>query len=129
MRRFISAVAVTFALAACEQLPSPLAPTSTRTLLPNQAVSVATARAVPGEYIVVFKNEVADPATLAQTLVRAHGAAHRFTYTHALKGFAAAMSDAAAATLARNPQVAYVEQDQVMQAVTTESNDTWVLDR
>ena len=129
MRRFISAVAVTFALAACEQSPSPLAPTSTRILLPNQAVSVATARAVPGQYIVVFKNEVADPATLAQTLVRAHGAAHRFTYTHAIKGFAAAMSDAAAAALARNPQVAYVEQDQVMEAVTTEANATWGLDR
>ena len=129
MRRSILVVGVTFALAACEQSPSPLAPTSTRTLLPNQAGSVAAARAVPGEYIVVFKNEVQDPATLAQTLVRAHGAVHRFTYTHAIKGFAAAMNEAAATALARNPQVAYVEQDQVMQAVTTETNATWGLDR
>ena len=129
MRRFISLVGVTFALAACEHSQSPLAPTSARTSLPNQAAPVAAARAVPGEYIVVFKNEVQDPATLAETLIRAHGGKHRFTYTHAIKGFAAALNDAAVTALARNPQVAYVEQDQEMHAITTEANATWGLDR
>src|SRR5206468_3903768 len=75
------------------------------------------------------KDDVPDPVDLAQRLVQAHGASHRYTYSHAIKGFAAKMSDAAAVAIARNPQVAYVEQDQVMRAVTTETNATWGLDR
>jgi subtilisin family serine protease len=53
----------------------------------------------------------------------------RYTYQHALKGFAASMSAQAAAALARNPNVAYVEQDQEMYASNTQTGATWGLDR
>ena len=128
MKRFV-VLAVVVALSACESSHSSLEPTAARIQAPNQAVVAAPSEFVPGQYIVVFRNDVQDPATLAQSLIRAHGAAHRFTYTHAIKGFAATMSDAAAAALAHNPRVAYVEQDQVMHAITTETNATWGLDR
>jgi subtilisin family serine protease len=88
---------------------------------------------VPGQYIVVFQETVADPTGLARQLASAHGASLRFTYRSALKGFSARMPDAAATVLARNPNVAYVEQDQEVFAITTETmdgnGDPWGLDR
>lgn len=101
---------------------------------PEQNVSAArSAGPVPGEYIVVFKPSVADPAALAAQLVRTNGGTLRFTYTSALKGFAATLSAAAAAALAGNPLVAYVEQDQVYSVDGTQSmdanGDPWGLDR
>src|SRR5690606_30814579 len=44
-------------------------------------------------------------------------------------GFAARLSDADAARLARDPRVAYVEQDQVMTIDATQTGATWGLDR
>ncbi len=88
---------------------------------------------VPGEYIVVFQPSVADPAGLATQLLRVHGGTLRFTYTSALKGFAAALPPAAAQALAANPLVAYVEPDQVYGIDVTQSmdanGDPWGLDR
>ena len=113
MKRIAVAIGIAVALTACESSRSPIEPRRMRAGELNPAAVVAQPELVPGQYIVVFKSDVADPATLAQTLIRAHRATHRFTYTHAVKGFAASMSDVAAAALARNPQVAYVEQDLV----------------
>jgi len=100
---------------------------------PEQNVAAAQSSPVPGEYIVVFQPSVADPATLATQLVRANGGTLRFTYTSALKGFAATLPAAAAQALARNPLVAYVEQDQVYGVDVTQSmdanGDPWGLDR
>jgi subtilisin family serine protease len=100
---------------------------------PDQSVAAAQSNPVPGEYIVVFQPAVADPAALAAQLVRANGGTLRYTYTSALKGFAATLPAAAAAALARNPLVAYVEQDQVYRADVTQSmdanGDPWGLDR
>ncbi len=129
MKRIAVAIGIAVALTACESSRSPIEPRRMRAGELNPAAVVAQPELVPGQYIVVFKSDVADPATLAQTLIRAHRATHRFTYTHAVKGFAASMSDVAAAALARNPQVAYVEQDQVVHAITTETNATRGLDR
>jgi aqualysin 1 len=75
--------------------------------------SVSSSRAQ--SYIVVLRKDVADPARLATELV---GAAHgtlRFTYSHALKGFAADLPDQALEALRRNPNVSYVEADQSVQ--------------
>ena len=80
----------------------------------GQAPPAAGAR-IPGQFIVVFKDDVADAPGLARRLSAAHGAAPRFTYDGAIKGFSfklpAAAAERVAAALARNPQVAYVEQD------------------
>jgi subtilisin family serine protease len=66
-------------------------------------------------------------------LSRVNGGTLHFTYTSALKGFAATLTPAAAQTLARNPLVAYVEQDQVYSVDVTQSmdanGDPWGLDR
>lgn len=129
MKCLTALLGASLALAACESSRSPVEPRAARTPDVNYAVVTAQPEVIPGQYIVVFKADVQDPAGLAQRLIQAHGASHRRTYLHAIKGFAANMSDAAAAAIARNPQVAYVEQDQVMHAITTEANATWGLDR
>ena len=84
---------------------------------------------VAGQYIVVFRDDVADPPGLAGQLARAHGAAPTHTYQHAIKGFAARLPEPAVEALRRNPNVAYVEQDQVMSRAGTQSPATWGLDR
>jgi subtilisin family serine protease len=50
-------------------------------------------------------------------------------YESALKGFAARIPDAAAEALRRNPNVKYVEQDQIAQAGGVQSSPPWGLDR
>ncbi|HEV2801924.1 MAG TPA: protease inhibitor I9 family protein, partial [Pyrinomonadaceae bacterium] len=67
--------------------------------------------AVPGKYIVVFKDSV--PAgrvnAFAAQLAREHGGKVGFVYQHALRGFSVELSEARAIALSRNPQVEYVE--------------------
>jgi hypothetical protein len=72
------------------------------------------AESVPGAYIVVFRSYVADPPAYAQQLAATHEFELRFVYTHALRGFAASMSDKALAEVRCARGVHYVEQDQVM---------------
>jgi subtilisin family serine protease len=74
--------------------------------------SLATSRAIPGSYIVVFKAGVADAPGLARRLTAENSGALKFTYSHALQGFAADLPAKAVDALQHNPNVAYVEQDQ-----------------
>src|SRR5207247_5585035 len=68
-------------------------------------------RVIPGQYIVVFRDTVRDPVSLTQSLVKTQGGSRLHTYTSALKGFAARLSDATVAALRQDPLVAYVEPD------------------
>ena len=123
MMTSVRAVALTvLLLAACRDAQSP------------EPQLLASRRTVPGQYIVVFKRGVAHPDALARTLVGSHGGLLRHTYTTALKGFAARLSDAAVAALRRNVLVDYVEPDRVIVGVagtqTMDANgDPWGLDR
>src|SRR6266550_6301788 len=99
------------ALAACESLSNPAQTPDTP--------RASTAEAVPGQYIVVLQNSVADPATVASDLVNAAGGSLLHVYSSAIKGFAARLSAPAAAALQGNPLVASVEADQVMRADVT----------
>ncbi|MEX0691021.1 MAG: S8 family serine peptidase [Gemmatimonadales bacterium] len=110
-------------LAACQDA------TQTPDVVEAPHLSPAVSGAIPGQYIVVFNDGVADPPGLARQLVSAHGGSLRYTYEHALRGFAAELSPAAVQGLSRNPNVAYIEADQVMTAIGTQTNATWGLDR
>ncbi len=66
---------------------------------------------VPGQYIVVFYDDVAEPRGRANGLARAHGVRIGHVYQHALKGFSFAGSERAAEALAFDLDVAYVEPD------------------
>ena len=121
------AFVVSVVLAGCRDV-SNLAPST-----PRAPARSALVDADAGQYIVVFRDGVADPATLAQSLVSAHGGSLRHTYASALKGFAASLPEAAVAGLRLDPLVAYVEPDHMVQVEGTEqmdaNGDPWGLDR
>ena len=126
-RSVVLAAAAALMLGACRDATSPLAPSE---LQPAFAAGGAPhSEVIPGQYVVVFRAEVRDVPGLARQLAAAHGGSPRFVYEHALKGFAARLPEAAAAALVRNPNVAYVEQDQVARAFDMQSDATWGLDR
>jgi subtilisin family serine protease len=116
------ALAAALTLAACRDAATPTEPPSDALLSPAH-----------GQYIVVFRDAVADPPGLARELVRAHGGSLLFTYSSAIKGFAARLPEPAARAIARNPLVAYLEPDQEFRADATQSmdanGDPWGLDR
>jgi subtilisin family serine protease len=96
-----------------------------------------TADAVPGSYIVVLKDKavatragrIAAVGDRSASLARSYGAQVRQTFGAAVNGFHAGMSEAAAKRLAADPDVAYVEQDQRVSLLTTQTGATWGIDR
>ncbi len=88
--------------------------------------------AIPGSYIVVFKDHVTNPAAEAENLMQGRGGSLLRTYSSALKGFAARLPDSAISALLVNPNVAFIEQDQTVslhQITSTQNYATWGLDR
>ncbi len=86
--------------------------------------------AAPGEYVVVFKRGVGDAPGLATRLVNEQRGKLRFSYRHALKGFAAHLAPQAVEALRRNPNVAYVEPDAQATLFDAQLNPpSWGLDR
>ena len=115
----VLAAAAVLALAACADQP----PVAARS--PEAApLLAAAANGVEGRYLVIL-NEGADPAAVAA----AAGAAPRHTYTSALRGFSAALSQGQLTALRHHPAVAYVEQEQLYAYTTTQSGATWGIDR
>ena len=120
-------------IAACTD--DPVAPRRSAT---GKAVATAAARpqepdVIPNQYVILFKSEVTDVRGLATALAKVHGGTVRFTYTAALKGFAATLPAAATTALGRNPLVALVEADRIVRAGVTQTMDgaghPWGLDR
>jgi subtilisin family serine protease len=89
----------------------------------------AVPHAIPGDYIVVFKQDVQDAPGLARQLVTDHGGVLHFTYSTVLSGFAAHLSDRAVEALENNPFVERVDPDLVATATSVEPAPSWGLDR
>ncbi len=84
-------------------------------IIPAGAASASPASApagqagTTGQYIVVMNNGVSASAVTGHA--RAHGVSPSHVYSHALRGYAAPMSAAAARRLAADPHVAWVQPD------------------
>jgi subtilisin family serine protease len=122
-------------LAACQDAVAPGSPnTLAASAAPSRSSHSANSR-IPDEYIVVFTDDVSDAPGRAKALANAHGGNVHFTYTGALKGFSAHMSAQAAAAIENDPNVAYVEQDQTIEAASLASGGLqspvyqWGIDR
>src|SRR2546429_1764026 len=113
----VVALAFLAALAGCESMSNPAQQT------PDPGNRTAAVGSVPGQYIIVLQDNVADPATVARDLVTAAGGSLLHVYTSAIKGFAARLSAPPAVVLHGNPLGASVEADQVMRAHVTPSMD------
>jgi subtilisin family serine protease len=66
---------------------------------------------IPNRYIVVLKPPPSGPMAAAEVAARFAGATDIATFAHALTGFSATMSARTAADVARDAQVAYVQQE------------------
>jgi subtilisin family serine protease len=86
-------------------------------------------RAVPGQYLIVLKDEAAAAEEVAAEMSKAHGGSVLHTYRHAVKGFAARLSRTAALELSRDPRVRWVEEDGEVEPFAAQNGATWGLDR
>src|SRR2546428_681138 len=103
---------------------SPTAPSQ-----PSSSAEASPSGRIPGQYIVVLKDEVQDVDLVARALTLKYSGELLYVYRAALKGFALKVSDAAASALRSEPLVAYVEQDQEVHASTGQPNTSWGLQR
>jgi len=112
------------AFVGCQDSPLPTEP-EIDTELTALTASVRDAGIGADEWIVVFRDGTNDPPGLAKKLVADHGGTIRFTYQHALRGFAGNIPPQAIEGIRHNPNVDYVEPD----GVVTMSVGSWGLDR
>jgi subtilisin family serine protease len=117
-RTLFAPAALLAALAACGDSATGPAAAAADGAAPLHA---AVSGGIAGEYVVVLR-EGADPVSVAAVA----GVHPRHVYTAALTGFAAALNPGQLAALRHHPAVAYVEQDQVVEAA---QSVPWNLDR
>ncbi|MFL5606421.1 MAG: S8 family peptidase [Gemmatimonadaceae bacterium] len=125
MKRALTLSLVAF-VAACGDAGTPASPIAAPSA---EASSASKSAVIPGQYIVVFRDQVSDAHRRTHAKVSLSGGVLRHSYTSAIKGFSAILSPAAVAALRDDPDVAYVEQDQVMQVSSEQTGATWGLDR
>jgi subtilisin family serine protease len=87
-------------------------------------LSAASGKGIPGEYIVVL-NDGAD----ARSVAAVAGVSPKHVYTTALDGFSATLNQGQLVALQHNPNVKWIEQDQVATVSGTQTGATWGLDR
>ncbi len=80
----------------------------------SAAAAPAGSQKVPGQYIITFKDNVADVDGLTGRLAAQHGLGVLHTYKSALKGFAATVPSSRLADLQANPNVASIVQDEIV---------------
>lgn len=113
-----------FLAMACSQAPEEVvAPSSQVTQLDLPAP------ATRDRYIVMFRRDVMDVNSTVTRLAQAHGIGQvHYEYT-ALKGFAATLSGRALEALRRSPEVARIEEDQLVSITGSQLPAPWGLDR
>ncbi len=112
----LGAVAI---LAACSDTG-----TGTATVERAAPLLSASANRIDGEYVIVLK-EGANPRSVAAIA----GVDPEFVYTSALNGFSASLNRGQLTALQHNPNVEYIEENQVFSLEATQSNATWGIDR
>ncbi|HEX2781152.1 MAG TPA: S8 family peptidase [Gemmatimonadaceae bacterium] len=124
MKRLGMLTIVAVGVVACQDAAAPTAPEAR-----TEPVVAPVAQAIPNQYIVVLREGSGDFHTMVGRYALKAGAKVKYEYSAVIHGFAGVMSAEAAAALAKDPGVAYVEQDQVMHTTTTQSGATWGIDR
>lgn len=112
--RLITATVFVFAaLVGCNDPARPGLDDETGPGAADASLSQRQEHVIPDRYIVVFNDEVTDPAGVARGLARTHGLGLRHTYSAALKGFAAVVPAGRLDVLRADPRVRFVTPDQL----------------
>jgi subtilisin family serine protease len=119
-RKTLALAWVGMGLAACSDSPTAL----NSDVEPGLSAQTAGKLNAAGRFIVTLKERI-DRTGVA----REHGVRPDYVYTHALTGFAGAISDAARQGLLRDNRVVRVEPDGIATIVATQTGATWGLDR
>ncbi|MEO8576772.1 MAG: S8 family serine peptidase, partial [Gemmatimonadales bacterium] len=125
MKKQIAGIALLLAAAACADPSSPSQARSREVPAPVYSHSGGIAN----DYIVVLNDNVADASSAEREMVAVNFGQLQRSYRSALKGFAATLTPEAVARIAQDARVKYIEQDQVVTAITTQSSATWGIDR
>src|SRR6266542_1801505 len=117
----LAGLAVTLAAAGCSKESSTARPSSSKLLLATRPVN--------DQYIVVLEDRAGDVPAVATELARDHGGSVLWTYTHALRGFAALIPAARVRALSEDPRVRFVEEDGEVHVSGAQDGAPWNLDR
>jgi subtilisin family serine protease len=115
MKSFALLTLAAVGLGGCRDAFSPSAPTDEHA--PGFSGRAQPGEPIPGRYIVVFRGDVQGTESVAKALAGKHRGKLNHTYKAALKGMAIELSDSAAAALRQEPEVEYVEQDQMAHVI------------
>jgi subtilisin family serine protease len=131
MKRLLATSLAALTLVACSGSPTgPAGSGSPEELAtPDAPYYAKPGTGIAGEYIVVFRSGVSAPLATVEAKLLRLGGTRRFSYAGALTGFAAALPPGAIALLRADPDVAFIEQDGLVQASAIQSNAPWALDR
>ncbi len=137
-RVFLATISLSILMISCTKQNLKMADASSASVANSQqAIAMGTIAAnapeyIPGSYIVVLKENTSKTEVDADAdeFSRKHGFRTEHRFKSAIKGFSGKLSDAAVADLRNDARVAYVEQDQIVHLVATQSNPvSWGLDR
>ena len=128
------------AFAGCQADPvgPAAAPSASRAYGASPLGTTAAGGVVPGQYVVVLRDPVdgvaprltaAGVRAVAEAKLAPGGGVVRRSYARVLTGFAATLTDSAAAALRRDPDVLLVEADRVVRADGVQNGAPWGLDR
>lgn len=101
-------------ISGCQEQENPVNPDIEGTPSNILQKSSSTGELIPGQYIVILKDEVTRVPEVANEMAKLHAASVDHIYKNSVKGFSARMSSNAAKKLAENPNVKLVEQDRVI---------------
>src|SRR5437879_12146046 len=104
VRTYATVVVLALSFAACQDASRSVDTGSSETAVQRTAPEV-----VPGQYIVVFSDGVADPATVATALVSSLGGTMRHIYSSAIRGLAWRLPRVASEVLRCHPLDAFVD--------------------
>lgn len=73
---------------------------------------------IPESYIVVFKDSVENPTDVANEMAQVHGLSLDYTYTNALKGFAATIPQARLDKISKDSRVQFISENKTVQTTS-----------
>lgn len=88
----------------------------TLALMPVVTLAAPPADVIPGQYIVVLRDDSIDVPVVADEHARRYGVGLQHLYEHALRGYAATIPAARLAQIKADPRVAFISEDRLVAA-------------